>query len=315
MSCDAYEIGIRDYVEKKMMIRAWSPSKVIESVPWLKRMNLMCNDIFIKPAPGSETGIILIDDIDYDTVEQMKMDGYEPIVVVETSPKNYQAWIRLGKSVQEGVRTEAAILLAEEYGGDRNSAHALHFGRLAGFTNRKSEHTTARGQPWALLAYATDLKPNFVASSAEKLLGEAVMAHEDKERASNERMVQARASIPLPSEGYGSFAKWYKAFSSNARSPSEADWKLSVIALMNGYGIDIVRQLIMEHSAGLQDRKKGHVEDYLARTVGKAEIWVEMLASGAFVEYEKVKHKLLRLAQERAREREREGNRRQLTAE
>ncbi|WP_176225432.1 DNA-primase RepB domain-containing protein [Methylomagnum ishizawai] len=211
MSCDAYEIGIRDYVEKKMMIRAWSPSKVIESVPWLKRMNLMCNDIFIKPAPGSETGIILIDDIDYDTVEQMKMDGYEPIVVVETSPKNYQGFDS-GKSVQEGVRTEAAILLAEEYGGDRNSAHALHFGRLAGFTNRKSEHTTARGQPWALLAYATDLKPNFVASSAEKLLGEAVMAHEDKERASNERMVQARASIPLPSGGMDRLLSGTKRF-------------------------------------------------------------------------------------------------------
>jgi hypothetical protein len=56
MGCDQYEVGIRDSVVGKMMIRTWSPDELIKSIPWLRRMNAQRNDIYIRPAPDEVTG-------------------------------------------------------------------------------------------------------------------------------------------------------------------------------------------------------------------------------------------------------------------
>jgi hypothetical protein len=63
------------------------------------------------------------------------------------------------------------------------------------------------------------------------------------------------------------------------------------------------RQLISEFSPGISDRKIGHIYDYVDRTVGKAEIWVEVKIRNPDMTYDKVKDSLLFLAKERARER------------
>ena len=43
-------------------------------------------------------------------------------------------------------------MLAERYGGDPHAADWRHYGRLAGFTNRKPAHTRPDGrQPYVLL--------------------------------------------------------------------------------------------------------------------------------------------------------------------
>ncbi|WP_311135866.1 DNA-primase RepB domain-containing protein [Providencia rettgeri] len=50
------------------------------------------------------------------------------------------------------LRGQIARTLASEYDADPASADSRHYGRLAGFTNRKDKHTTRAGyQPWVLL--------------------------------------------------------------------------------------------------------------------------------------------------------------------
>ncbi|MFN7923553.1 MAG: DNA-primase RepB domain-containing protein [Bryobacteraceae bacterium] len=53
-----------------------------------------------------------------------------------------ESWGVLGKAES----TAAARVLAERWGGDMSSADWRHFGRLAGFTNRKPKHVRADGQ-------------------------------------------------------------------------------------------------------------------------------------------------------------------------
>jgi hypothetical protein len=76
---------------------------------------------------------------------------------VETSPGNFQAWLKHGEMLDEAVSTRAAKLLAERYGGDLGSgADWRHFGRLAGFTNPKPNRRLASGlQPFARLLEAS----------------------------------------------------------------------------------------------------------------------------------------------------------------
>src|SRR3984885_1331737 len=73
----------------------------------------------------------------------MKRAGFSPAVVVETSPRNYQAWLKHPESLNKELSTAAARALAEKFGGDRGAADWRHFGRLAGFTNRKAKYEDA----------------------------------------------------------------------------------------------------------------------------------------------------------------------------
>ena len=73
----------------------------------------------------------------------MKEAGFNPAVIVETSPGNYQAWLKHSKRLSKEVSTAAARALAEKFGGDHGAADWRHFGRLAGFTNRKVKYLDA----------------------------------------------------------------------------------------------------------------------------------------------------------------------------
>ena len=86
----------------------------------------------------------------------MKAEGFAPAAVVETSPGNFQAWLKHGEVLDEVTSTRAAKLLAERFGGDPGSADWRHFGRLAGFTNPKPSRRLASGlQPFARLLEAS----------------------------------------------------------------------------------------------------------------------------------------------------------------
>jgi hypothetical protein len=85
----------------------------------------------------------------------MKAEGFEPAVVVETSPSNFQAWLNHGQVLEAILSTRAAKHLAERFAGDPASADWRHFGRLAGFTNPKPERQLPSGmRPFARLRSA-----------------------------------------------------------------------------------------------------------------------------------------------------------------
>jgi hypothetical protein len=75
----------------------------------------------------------------------MKECGFEPTLVVETSPGNFQAWVNHGATLDRRKSTAAARALADRFGGDPGAADWRHFGRLAGFCNRKRQYQRSDG--------------------------------------------------------------------------------------------------------------------------------------------------------------------------
>ena len=71
--------------------------------------------------------------------------GFQPALVVETSPQNFQVWLNHGQTLDRDMSSWAAKELAKRFGGDLSSADWRHFGRLAGFTNRKPERLLPNG--------------------------------------------------------------------------------------------------------------------------------------------------------------------------
>ena len=76
--------------------------------------------------------------------------------MLQTSPGHLQAWIHVSTlPLQPTVATAIGKHWACVYGGDSASTDWRHLGRLAGFTNQKSERRTGNGYaPWVKIVQA-----------------------------------------------------------------------------------------------------------------------------------------------------------------
>jgi hypothetical protein len=141
MGCDVFEVGLYKPDAQNgavMLPRTWDADTLLRSLAWLRRENRDGRNIYIRPK--GEHNLSLVDDLTRNAVAAMKRGGFSPALVVETSPRNYQAWLKHPEQLHKELSTAAARKLAEKFGGDRGAADWRHFGRLVGFTNRKLKY-------------------------------------------------------------------------------------------------------------------------------------------------------------------------------
>ena len=141
--------------------RLWTATQLLKpaTVRFLRVRNREGCDVYIWPyAEDHNAGYILLD-LDQtapSVLETMWANGHEPCVVLQTSPGHLQAWIHVSTlPLQPTVATAIGKHLARVYGGDSASTDWRHLGRLAGFTNQKSERRTGNGYaPWVKIVQA-----------------------------------------------------------------------------------------------------------------------------------------------------------------
>src|SRR5712692_4065496 len=154
MGCERFDLGIRRDAGEMILREGQGAIEIEKAIKWLRHENGKGAHIYIRPA-GTHS-LSLIDDLTADSIERMRADGFEPAVVVETSPNNFQAWLNHGQVLEAAMSTRAAKALVERFGGDPSNADWRHFGRLAGFTNPKPERKLPSGmRPFARLRSAT----------------------------------------------------------------------------------------------------------------------------------------------------------------
>src|SRR6476619_2668484 len=158
MNVELFEVGLyKPAVEEgsnepEMLPRTWDKATLLKSVGWLKYQNSQGRNIYIRPK--GEHALSLVDDLNTAALERMKSEGFQPAIVVETSPGNFQAWLNHGRVLPRAESTAAARALAERFGGDRGAADWRHFGRLSGVTNRKPKYNTNGLYPFVRLVEA-----------------------------------------------------------------------------------------------------------------------------------------------------------------
>src|SRR6266849_5863017 len=169
MRASAFEVGLFDptAAHGAMLPRVWDLDTLLRSVSWLRLKNLEGRNIYIRPS--GEHALSLIDDASAQAIELMKSEGFAPAVVLETSPGNFQAWLCHGQILPKHLSTFAARLLASCFGGDPASTDWRHYGRLAGFTNRKDKYRRTDGTfPYVRLHEASGM----VYARADEFLAE-----------------------------------------------------------------------------------------------------------------------------------------------
>jgi hypothetical protein len=167
-----------------------------------------------------------------------------------------------------------AKLLAKQVGGDRGSAGHQHYGRLAGFTNRKDEHLDDRTgrYPWVRVLEATGQS----ASSADHTLA---LARRDVERLAREQEQARQYRVSLNQEKASAdeldraAARFLRLREQSERQhrlkdPSTLDWVALKLMAKDDWKMEALEHALW-HSPDLEQRKKGHAQDYVARTVDK----------------------------------------------
>jgi hypothetical protein len=279
MACVKYKIGVFDR-SKKIMINSHDleDDKVINLVPWLKFKNFEGNDIYITQADDIDRALLLVDDLTRAQIEAMRLRGVAPACVVETSPNNYQAWVSLGQTpMPKQERKVAARLLADQFEGDKASADPNHYGRLAGFTNRKKIHLTSSGYPFVMCREADGRD----AERSQPLREWArARCQAPSDESASKSVTAKRPPLRPRNDPAAAFSSYFKQWAQHVKAYgkkmdfSRGDFAVVSRMLKEGFDKEQIRLALMQYSPDIQTRKENHIEDYIIRTILAAEKYI-----------------------------------------
>jgi hypothetical protein len=265
MGAQVFEIGLfnpsaADEGRAVMIPRTWDRDTLVRSIPWLRLQNADGRNIYVRPK--GEHDLSLVDDLSADAVRRMKATGFTPSAVVETSPGNFQAWLKHPRQVPRELSTMAARKLADEFGGDRGAADWRHFGRLSGFTFRKRKYMDEGGLfPFVRLIEASGVRY----PAGEQFLATTTAQQEIDLRTREHQRFTSISALRTSSKSIDDFR-------SNPRYGGDAtrvDLAFAIYALSHGSSGDQV-------AAALRTRDLSHKGDdkrqrqYVDRTIAKA---------------------------------------------
>lgn len=104
--------------------------------------------ILFSPALDVQDFYIMLDDVKAGGIEKHKATDKVGRLIIESSPGNYQVWIRL----KEALSGEERVELMRAYSPDVNAATAKRSGRMPGFANKKEKYREI-GFPWSKLTW------------------------------------------------------------------------------------------------------------------------------------------------------------------
>lgn len=285
LGCQRWEIGIRSEATDRMMNRHdLTTEQVMGIAKWLQRRNCMGEHIYIRPA--QDDGLFLLDDLSAEGLDRLRRE-LPPSAVVETSPGNWQAWVRLSnRPLEKDHHHEVAVLLAKRYGADEAAATQRRYGRLAGFTNPKEKHKTAQAPngPFSRLDRTT------VSRMVPERAGEALEAarrlmeirQSEKEARRREEVLEKARKRPAsstdrllagrmdPTQRFIAGIAEVERHTAGKFDWSRADYGVAVAMLGEGYRKEEVKAAILTVSTGVERRHRADFDAYAQKTVDKA---------------------------------------------
>ncbi len=268
MGCEVFEVGLfkpdAPVGEPTMVPRTWDKESLLRSIPWMRYQNQQGRNIYLRPK--DEHDLSLVDDLNLPAVIKMKQSGFNPAIVVETSPGNYQTWLKHPQALNRDLSTATARTLAQKFGGDLGAADWRHFGRLGGFTNRKLKYRDAKT---GLFPFVRVLEAaGMVYPAADKFV-ESVRRELEERRQGREAAMQM---APAKSYTRSMPLKTIDSFRADARYGGDGtriDLAYSIYALSHGVNIAAVAAAVCSRDLSHKgsDRRQS---EYVDRTIKKA---------------------------------------------
>lgn len=111
-----------------------------QCLPWCRAENTRGANVYVRPSGRSPWPVIFLDDVAL--IDAVALAEAHPSLVVETSPDRCHVWINTDRALDERSRFAVQKRLAAGSAtdgrlADAGSVSGDHWGRLAGFRNRK----------------------------------------------------------------------------------------------------------------------------------------------------------------------------------
>ena len=242
-----WRLGVLD-IEKGRWIVDPAPSRI----GYLKAENANGRHILMQPA--DESRYLLADDLCWERVcrQHRQTNGiWKPgRMVVETSPHNYQVWIRSQRQLSLAEKRYWLKRLGSDPGADPNT----RWGRCPGFRNRKDKHRSACGRyPLARLIWIDWTK-------------ESQIPHGPLERPATDEPF----SHPPPRGGVCWEAKVCRSDYDRGNA-SATDFAYALALVRRGLAEDEIRSRILSERTNWDNhRGAGRIDLYLDRTTRRA---------------------------------------------
>jgi hypothetical protein len=316
MGCEFFTVGIHSQEKGQMMNRNFSYDEVIKSIPFLKRMNVTGNNIYVKPDSQKEQhSLILIDDIKPDALADLEKKGLPPVLFLQTSPNNCQAWVKMkDKAIEPNVRTHIAKAIATDYGADSNSADFDHYGRLAGFTNQKPKYMTNGKFPFVQLSKATKAVAEPTVSAAYETKARVRLNEEyeltQKAIEKTKKEVEEISKFEVSGKGEGALIQnksnpddFFNAMAQTIKDKyksnldvSAMDFRIVTAMLVKGFPDASIKGAVVRNSPDLIERKGTHAineggRDYVDLTLLAAK---KKLTEAGIAVHQKTEHGMWR---------------------
>ena len=217
----------------------WKNKKRGESVYWTYATN-------------TNLTLAFVDDIS--DVDRFIKENH--FLLVQTSQHKYQAYFALSEPVNSSKLYQIQKRLAKDYHGDPAAVGWSQLKRVAGFLNTK---------------YDTDFVVRIVHMGSNVLNIAKIKPVEASGFSNSIKHTGGgnfEANTRLILDVRGHISKTWQDFYEG--DESAADMRYAIYLLGHGFSIDEVKQKLLQESLDIQIRKQGHLEHYLALTVGKA---------------------------------------------
>jgi len=223
-----------------------------EENAWFKNDKVK-KSVLWKFVESQSYNIAIIDDIQ--NVKQFKEKDH--FLLWQTSKNKYQAAFLLDKylDAEDVKRVQRALI--DVYGGDKPLG-ASHYVRVPGFLNTKYEDL----QPVNLVYVGKNIIP------AEQVLRYYKYNVEPKEK----KPAKDLKALPklMTYKELAQRRKSWQYFYNLKGNKSDADFAYALYLMHFNLSDEDIKQILLAESDDIENRKKGHLQDYLERTVSKA---------------------------------------------
>jgi hypothetical protein len=245
-----YKIGVLDAEDDVL----WTVEPVLKNIRYLKAENAMGRHIFIQPV--DEPCFLMADDLKWQRVvsDHKSGDGWRlGRMCVETSPENFQVWIRTNRPLSIDEKKHWLNRL----GSDPDAGPRGRWGRCPGFRNRKDKYQNDLGWPLSKLIWV----------DYRNLACIPVVTAP---------MVTTRNTFSPSTPRRGachSLTRDIHRSHYDRGNDSRTDFAYVMALLRRGYSDQVIRQRILDERS--QWQKHRDPEKYVERTIRKARAFCE----------------------------------------
>jgi len=205
--------------------------------------------------------VILIDDIE--DIETFKRRDF--FLLWNTSNK-FQAAFLLDRAVTSEEVIKIQKMLIRSYGGDLGALGGSHNEKMPGFYNTKYPENPPYMQIEHIGSRVLD---------ARYILEKYKENEKQEEKKPQQHILTTVEQVMRQLQGQGTPTKTWQDYLRKTQNGSKADIAYAIYLMDRGYTDEEITQALLLESQDIEIRKKGHLEDYLRRTLFSARAYYE----------------------------------------